>query len=76
LPSICVAGKSPSSQLIFMECEEVRKEHPLEYIEPCCISCHEDADEGYGEDLWFLDENGKLRFVCCSVGRFLDGEGK
>ncbi len=52
-----------------MDCDKVRKEFPNIKFEPCCESCHEDEDMGYGEDLWFEDFNGKDRNVCCAVGR-------
>lgn len=55
-----------------MECEEVKKEFPEIVFQECCISCHEDSDEGYGEDLWFLDPNGKMRHVCCRIGEGLE----
>jgi hypothetical protein len=51
-----------------MECEEVRKEYKNKEIEPCCLSCHEDDDMGYGNDLWF-EIDGKERHVCCAISR-------
>ena len=51
-----------------MECDKVKKEFPnLEFVS-CCLSCHEDADTGYGEDLWWTDTNDKERHVCCAIG--------
>lgn len=52
-----------------MECEIVKKEFPNIKFEECCISCHEDSDMGYGDDLWFVDPNGKDRNVCCALYR-------
>jgi hypothetical protein len=56
-----------------MECDRVKKQFSKINFEPCCESCHEDSDMGYGEDLWFLDINGNMRHVCCSIGRELEG---
>jgi len=51
-----------------MECEQVRREHAEKPIGPCCVSCHEDAEMGYGQDLWG-EIDGKDRHVCCAVLR-------
>ena len=37
----------------------------------CCSSCHEDADEGYGE----LAGDGVNYSVCCGVLQFLNKQG-
>ena len=57
-----------------MECDDVKNEFPAFQFEPCCQSCHEDSEEGFGEDLYFLDPNGNMRHVCCAIGRGLEGE--
>jgi hypothetical protein len=51
-----------------MECEQVKKQYPEVEYEPCCISCHEDEDMGYGEDLWF-EIGWEDRHVCCAISR-------
>ena len=57
-----------------MECEKVRQEFPDIKFEPCCESCHEDEDMGFGEDLWYLDKWNKLRNICCAMARGFDNE--
>ena len=52
-----------------MECDEIRKEFPNIIFEECCISCHDDSETGYVEDLWFEDPNGKDRHCCCAIYR-------
>lgn len=49
-----------------MECEKVKEQFPEIQFEICCITCHEEDDTGYGNDLWFMigDEE---RHVCCAV---------
>lgn len=51
-----------------MECKEIKKKYPEIEFEPCCISCHEDYDTGYGSDLWFKI-GGEEVHVCCAVER-------
>jgi len=55
-----------------MECEKVKKEFPEVKFEPCCESCHEDDEMGYGNDLWF-EVNGIDRNICCAIYRSLLG---
>ena len=40
----------------------------------CCISCHEDADEGY-VPLPVADVDGKAAQVCCAVLIAVDEKG-
>lgn len=55
-----------------MECDAVRREFSQQYsIAECCLSCHEDAASGHGDDLWFHIE-GVERHVCCAVARAFD----
>lgn len=53
-----------------MECEQVRKELNIPTTPECCESCHEDFENGYGDDLTF-EINGVHRFICCSLRRFI-----
>jgi hypothetical protein len=54
-----------------MECDKVRAEHSDKKFSPCCESCHEDDDMGYGNDLWVVID-GKDRHVCCAINRAFD----
>ena len=57
-----------------MECELVKTEFPQYSYESCCLSCHEDDELGYGDDLWFEDPNGEDRHVCCAIYRSWEKE--
>jgi len=57
-----------------MDCDKVRKLFLEIEFESCCLSCHEDADIGFGDDLWFLAPDGNTYFVCCSIGRGLEDD--
>lgn len=37
----------------------------------CCLSCHADADEGYG-DLMEEELNGHIYRVCCAISLHVD----
>lgn len=54
-----------------MECDKVRKEFPTIKFESCCEYCHKKDDNGYSYDLWFLAPDGKMKNVCCAIGRGL-----
>ena len=56
-----------------MECDKVRAEYPDLPIEPCCDSCHDEVDEGLGEDLWF-PVHGVTRHICCAVACAFEGD--
>jgi hypothetical protein len=58
-----------------VECANIRKEFPETKFEPCCVSCHEDEEEGFGSDLWF-NVDGKDRHICCAMIKILDGKVK
>lgn len=49
-----------------MECPKVRKQFPEIHFPPCCESCHEDEEMGYGDDLWF-EIGDEDRHVCCAI---------
>jgi len=51
-----------------MECNKVKEQFKEVTYESCCESCHDDDDNGYGDDLWF-EINGEDRNVCCAIGR-------
>ena len=54
-----------------MECDKLREEHIDKDLPPCCESCHEDANSGYGEDLWF-EVLGEDRHICCALAKAFD----
>lgn len=52
-----------------MDCETVKELYNMHVR--CCMSCHEDVDIGYGEDLYFklgID----FYHVCCAVANSFD----
>ena len=57
-----------------MDCEKVKQLFPEINFGNCCESCHEDVEEGWGEDLFFLAPDGNLYFVCCNIGRKLEDD--
>jgi hypothetical protein len=51
-----------------MECEEAKQVFEIQVN--CCISCHEDDEMGYGNDLWFQLEGSEREWhICCAVER-------
>jgi recombinational DNA repair protein (RecF pathway) len=53
---------------IFLGCAELKEALGLSPDFPCCISCHEDADE-WGFPLMEVAHQGKDYEVCCEVAR-------
>lgn len=51
-----------------MQCQKVRQIYQDVKIPPCCESCHDDADTGHGDDLYF-NIDGRQLHVCCVIGR-------
>jgi hypothetical protein len=50
-------------------CNDIRRDYPE--CPECCISCHEDAEDGWYE----LCGDYVNYIVCCSVSLFLDSIG-